>query len=222
MNSDYNRKFNLTLIVIINDVIEMSDLFKRIEKSGLKDMKLNAPVNPLTGQNVPLTISITNQSFTFKNVLDGKDVSISNINYGDTVRGIFQIQIINTMDLESGNKVFEDLKNLIEEIKYPDIFAYEFSINMVVEHTEYPVFDKINKLTTFKKPRWKAIKILEGDEENKDLRHEYIKEISVEKNVSNLKTSVVNAVYRLKKFDPNILKNAFNDVNKILNLLKGE
>ncbi len=124
-------------------------------------------------------------NFVFRGSVNGKDLLLFNKNYGNSIGGVFQVQILNTDDISLCNETFDALKDLARQLGYVNVFAYEVNVNMTVEHREYSTFDKIGRLKTINSPGLKAIKLLNENKKGKDLTEDYISEISVER-IANL------------------------------------
>lgn len=212
-----DQNFNLTLLVIINDRVELSDLFSRAERAGIKSLRLEAPeVRIGGGQGIALTIGGGNPNFMFRGAINGKDLSFHNLNYGNNVRGVFQVQIPSTKDTIIGSETFEALKDLVENLGYTDVFAYEIGINLTVDHINYPSFKNIGKLKTMNSPKLKAIKLIDGDTQGRDLREEYISEISMERLATPPNKSVINVVYRMNNFRSDALRDILDDIDDVI------
>lgn len=215
-----DESFNLTLTIIVNEPIELSDLFYRAKRSGDVNLRFPVPETRLLG-GAGLTVAFGgNSNFTFRGIVAGKDLSLFNMNYGNVTRGVFQVQILNTKDVGIGNEAFDALRRFVNQLAYTDIFAYEIVINLSVNHIDYPPYDKIKTLKTMKSPKLKAIKLLDGDTGTKDLREEYISEISMERIASQPNKSIITTVYRTKEFQTNALRDVLSDIDEVIKLVR--
>lgn len=216
-----DENYNLSLIVIVNEQIELSNLFERAKKVGTYDLKLMPPQNSITLQQFTLSIGGMTPSFVLHNAVSGKDLIVFNMNYGNNIiRGVFQIQLLGTKGLDSGNTTFEALRDFVKQLNYSSVFAYEIGINLTIDHNEYPLFEMIKGLKTMKSPRYKAIKLLDEKNPGKDLREEYISDISLEQLINQPKKSTISAIYRTKEFDSNALQDTVSDIEKVIELVR--
>ena len=216
-----DKNFNLSLLIIVNEPIELSDLFNRSNGINGVSLKLMAPETRLVGgSGITFAIGGGNPNFAFRGAVLGKDLIVFNMVYQNITRGIFQTQVPGTKDILAGNETFNALRDLVKQLGYSDIFAYEIGINLTIEHNEYPLYGKIKGLRTMKSPRLKAIKLLDGDTQGKDLREEYISEISIERITHQSGKSIVSTVYRTKEFEENALHDILSDIDEVVKLIR--
>ncbi len=219
---EYN--FNAVFMIIIDEPIDIFDLFKRSDDTIKNIFKLQAPVVPVIS-NTTFSFTPISNNFIVNKIINNNDLIIFNLNYGHIIRGIFQVKIgINNSNIIDSNKTLEELKEFVSKLNYKNIFAYEISISSVINYNRYPLFkDKfkdVKNLKAFKTPKLRSIKIIDDNSDETDLREQYISEIDIEQNVIDPKKSNLNAVYRIKNFESSILNNILNDIDIIVNLIR--
>ena len=216
-----DEAYNLSLIVIVNEQIELSSLFERARKGGVYDLKLIPPQNSIATQQFTFSFGGAPFNFVFHKAVSGKDLIVFNMNYrNNIVRGVFQIQLSNINGLDSGNTTFKALRDFVKRLDYSNVFAYEIGINLTISHDRYPPFEMVKDLKTMKSPRYKAIKFLDARNSVNDLREEYISDISFEQLINQPTKSAISAVYRRKEFDPNALQNILSDIEEVIKLVR--
>ncbi len=217
---DNDQIFNLTILIIENKEININDLFKNSELVEELNLDIKVPEN-LLGRGAP----ILNLAFGGVNGLNLKlknlenELKIYNLNYGDSKKGIFQVNIPQ-INIKKAKEVYKTLNEIIvDKFSFKDVFAYEINITMTVDFDGYQKYNK--KLKTIKNPKMRSIKIINGNiNENEDLRKQYINEIDVEQNTDNPGKSIVHAVYRKKEFDENAIEYILSDITSIINIEK--
>lgn len=215
-----NEKFSLKLLIILDEPIRLSDLFKRSSRAKIDGFELELPeirVDTASPGTVSIIAGIPN--FRFKKVLKGHDLLTFNLVYPNQKRGGFQVEFPNADDITSSQELYNGLNEVVEKLGYKGIYAYELSINMIISILNSKDFTEVDKFETMKSPKYGALRILDGDNGSKDLREEFISDIKVEKLTQPAKYQV-SCLNRTRDFDNNIIEKLFNDIDKILNFMR--
>ena len=215
-----DEKFNVKLLIILDDPIELSDLFRRASEATIRELELSPPEIRI-GNTTPGSLSITTgvPGYRFQRIINGYDLVIFNLVYSDLKRGGFQVEMPNTKDLELSQEIYSKLNDFIHKLGYTDVFAYEVGINEIVSGINYKDFTGLNNLKTMKAPKYASLRILDGDTGLKDLREEFITDIKIEKLAQPVK-SQISCVSRTKDFDSCIIKKIFDDLDMIIESMR--
>ena len=214
------ENYNLTLLVIVNQSVELSDLFERARNASLEEFRIEPPIIRIDTQVIGgLMISSGIPSLRFPKVVSGNDLLVFNIVHSDAKRGGFQIEVQNTKGTTLSQNLYEGLHNLVQRLGYDDVYAYEIGLRFIVNSRRYPPFKEIGGLQTMESPNFASLRLLDGYKGEKDLREEFISEIKVEA-LSQPMKSQVSTVHRFKSFDPNKLQKIFADLDKVLILVR--
>jgi hypothetical protein len=215
-----NEKYNLKLLIIINDPIELSDLFRRASEATIEELELSPPEIRI-GNATPGSLSITTgvPGYRFQKIINGYDLVIFNLVYSDLKRGGFQVEMSNTYNLELSQEIYSKLNDFIHKLGYTDVFAYEVGINEIINDINYKEFTGLNNLETMKAPKYASLRILDGDTGSNDLREEFITDIKIEKLAQPVK-SQVSCVSRTKDFHSDIIKKILDDLDKIIESMR--
>lgn len=215
-----DEKYNLKLLIIVDDPIELSDLFRRASEANIKELELEPP-DIRIGNAAPGALSITTgvPGYRFQKIINGYDLVIFNLVYNDLKRGGFQVELPNTKNLELSEEIYSRLNDFIHQLGYSDVFAYEVGINLIVNDVNYKEFTGVSNLNTMKSPKYACLRILDGDTGLNDLREEFITDIKIEKLAQPLK-SQVSCVSRTNDFDGDIIKKILDDLDKIIDSMR--
>jgi len=217
---EYEFKHVVNFLVIVNEPIDIFDLFTRSDDEAFKKaFKLQAPISYI---NPNFSFSSQPSFFIINKFIEGYDIAVFNINYGNNIiRGAFRItKNINNSDTNLDEEIFAKLKNLVAKLNYTNVFAYEISISGIINYKNYENFKKAENLQTMPSPKYRSIKIIDGVNGNANLREQYISEIDLEQNVNDPSKSNLTAVYRTPDFYSNSLTKLLEDINKIINIIK--
>lgn len=214
-----DENYNLTLLVISNEAIVLTDFLKRVEK--FTDKKITVPLPEIKISGIPsFALERANFGLVLSNIISNRDLELYNAVYSETRRGIFQIQETGIAGPDVAKELFEELVNFTNEIGYKDVFAYEIGINFVTTHVNYPEFNLENKFKTLSNPRYRGIKLQSANVGKRDLREEYTSEISVEMLIREPWKSQVSTVHRMKDFNSSIIGDIFHDIDSLLSLIR--
>lgn len=214
------ENYSLNLMVIVDEPIELSDLFKRVSEAKIDGFKLEPP--EINVGNIPTSLMITTgtPSFRIQKVINGYDLLIFNVIHSDAKRGGFQIEIPNINGLTIAEELYNKLWEFVQSLNYTKVYAYEISINFIIKQSRYLSLSLLNDLqTTMKSPKFASIRIIDGDLEVRDLREEFISEIRIDA-LSQPMKSKVGSMYRFKNFEKNKLQEIFSNIDKVLSLVK--
>lgn len=215
-----DENYNLTLLVIVNNSVELSDLFERARKSGLENFRIEPPPIRMDAQITGgLMISSGIPGFRFPKVVSGHDLLVFNVIHSDAKRGGFQVEVQNTKGTTISENLYEGLHDLVQRLGYNDVYAYEIGLRFIVNSRRYPSFKEIEGLQTMESPNFASLRLLDGYKGEKDLREEFISEIKVEV-LSQPMRSQVSTVHRFKIYEPNKLQKIFADLDKVLSLVR--
>lgn len=212
-------RYNVTLLVISNEIIELSDFINRVHTNT--DMKINLPVEEVRlSASQGLNWLRPNVGLLLPKFLLGIDLQIFNVAYSETSRGVFQVQAGGVDKIETSKTWFKALVDFSQTLGYKNIFAYEVGINFVIEHKQYPKFELLSNLITLASPTYRSLKLQSGIVDKRDLREEYISEINVDMLINEPWKSVVSTVHRLKDFNINIIDDIFQDIESVTGLVR--
>ncbi len=212
------EKFNLSCSIIVNDQLDVFDIFKRSQKTN-KNLKLTAPTRSLNSTSGGINFGTL--FFAIEGAVESYNLEISNIMYSNnTVRGIFTVNMLNINDGTIGSKIFKDLNNFVLNLGYDKIFAYELNVRLTIHSNGYLEYPIEKKLKTMKSTKLRSIKLIDGNNYDMDLREQYISEIGVEELVTNPKMSSVIAVYRREGYNENAVFDILNDIDTVLELIR--
>ena len=165
--------YNLTLLIMVDTPIELSDLFDRANKAGLSGFRIEPPEIRI-GPQIPggLIISSGTPSFKFSKVVSGHDLLVFNVIHSDAKRGGFQLELQNTKGFSFSQELYKNLNDLIQKLGYLDVYAYEIGIRFIVNSQKYPLFKEVDGLQTMESPHFATLRLLDGYKGEKDLREE--------------------------------------------------
>lgn len=212
--------YNLTILIMVDTPIELSDLFDRAHKAELSGFKIEPPEIRI-GPQIPggLMISTGTPSFRFPKVVSGHDLLVFNVLHSDAKRGGFQLEVQNTKGYSFSQDLYRSLNELIQKLGYLTVYAYEIVIRFIVNTQKYPLFKEIDGLQTMGSPHYASLRLLDGYKGEKDLREEFVSEIKVEE-LSQPSKSQVTTLHRFKNFDDDKLQKIFADLDKVLKLVR--
>ncbi|MHB1662810.1 MAG: hypothetical protein ACYCSG_03120 [Thermoplasmataceae archaeon] len=217
---DMEENYNLTLLVIVNNPVELSDLFDRARKAALDGFRIEPPMIRIDDQITGgLMISSGTPSFRFPKIVSGHDLLVFNVTHSDAKRGGFQIEVQSTNGTTLSQNLYESLHEIVQRLGYSDVHSYEIGLRFIVNSREYPSFKEIEGLQTMDSPKFASLRLLDGYKGEKNLREEFISEIKVELLTQPMK-SQVSTVHRFKSFNPHKLQNIFDDLDKVLSLVR--
>ena len=215
-----DEKFNVKFLIIVDEPIELSTLFERASKANINGLKLEPP-EIRAGTNSSGFFSLTTgvPGFRFPKIINGNDLFISNLNYGDKKRGGFRVEIPNIDSLTTPQVVYEDLYGLVINLGYKNVYAHEIGINFIIDGLKYRKFSEKSEFETMKSPKYASLHIIDGDTETKDLYNQFITELKIEKLPQQYKSNV-SYLHRFRELDNNIFEKIFNDIDKVLNSMR--
>ena len=101
-------RYNVTLLVISNEIIELSDFINRVHTNT--DMKINLPVEEVRlSASQGLNWLRPNVGLLLPKFLLGIDLQIFNVAYSETSRGVFQVQASGVDKIETSKTWFKAL-----------------------------------------------------------------------------------------------------------------
>ncbi|AGO60029.1 hypothetical protein [Ferroplasma acidarmanus] len=217
---DYEFNHAVNFIIIVDEPVDIFNLFTRSDDKAFKEaFTFPAPTNNVN-QNFSFSAQL-NQNFTLKKIIEGIDLAIFNINYGKKIRGAFRISTnVNNSNISSNEQIFSKLKDLVTNLQYTNVFAYEISITGIINYKNYEEFKQVENLQTMSSPKYRSIKIIDGADTSTDLREQYISEIDIEQNVIEPGKSNLLAVYRTPDFHIDSLTRLLADIGKIVNMIR--
>ena len=215
-----DEKFNVKFLIIVDEPIELSNLFERASKLNIPELKLEPP-EIRAGTNSSGFFSITTgvPGFRFQKIINGYDLFISNVIYGDKKRGGFRVEIPNNDNLITPQVTYKKLHELVINLGYSNVYAYEIGINFIVDGLKYKKFSREDEFKTMKSPEYASLHIMDGETEKNTLYDQFITELKVEKLTQPAKSSV-SYLHRSRDFDNDIFEKVFNDINKVLNSMR--
>lgn len=214
-----DENYNLTLLVISNESIELTDFLKRVEKFTDKEITLPLPEIKISG--IPgFALEKANVGIVLPKFVSNRDLELYNAIYSENRRGIFQIRETGLAGVNIAKELLEELVNFTKKIGYKDVFAYEIGINFVTTHVNYPKFNLKNEFKTLSNARYRGLKLQSADVGKRDLREEYTSEISVEMLVREPWKSQVSTVHRVKDINSSIIDDIIHDVDSLLSLIR--
>jgi hypothetical protein len=158
------EKFNVKFLIIVDETIELPNLFSRASKANIPELKLEPP-EIRAGTNSSGFFSITTgvPGFRFQKIINGYDLFISNIIYGEKKRGGFRVEIPNNDNLITSRITYEKLNELVVNLGYTNVYAYEIGINFIVDGLKYKKFSDEGKFKTMKSPEYASLHIMDGE-----------------------------------------------------------
>lgn len=175
-----DEKFNVKFLIIVDEPIELSNLFERASKVNIPELKLEPP-EIRAGTNSSEFFSITTgvPGFRFQKIINGYDLFISNVIYGDKKRGGFRVEIPNNDNLITPQVTYKKLHELVINLGYSNVYAYEIGINFIVDALKYKKFSGEDEFKTMKSPEYASLHIMDGETEKNALYDQFITELNV-------------------------------------------
>ncbi|MCL4346111.1 MAG: hypothetical protein M1375_03955 [Candidatus Thermoplasmatota archaeon] len=215
------ENFNLTMVIILDEPIELSDLFSRSMKNENEKLRLDAPevIMPGTPTN-NLMITQGPIGFSFPKVIVGHNLVVFNVKHSDRKRGAFQVELRNTKGFDVSVELYKAMWQYVKSLNYENVYALEIVITFTAKYSKYPKFEMVENLETMRNPNFAGLRIIDGYTGLKDMREEFISEIRVESLPYIPAKSQVSAVYRFKEYEEDKLQKIFKDIEGMLNLIR--
>lgn len=214
-----NERYSIKFLIILNEPIHLSNLFQRADNAKIDGFELGLPEITI-GNTSSSALSIMSgfPAFRFRKILNGQDLLVFNLVYGNTKRGGFQIKVQSTDNPVSYQELYNDLNKLILKLGYNNIYAYELNIKTITDNLKYKDFNEKVKFETMESPKYAALRIIDGDTGKKDLREEFITDIKIEKLPQPEKSQLI-ITHRSERFDTAILDKLITDIKKVLKIM---
>jgi hypothetical protein len=198
----------------------LSNLFERASKISIPELKLEPP-EIKAGINSSGFFSITTgvPGFRFQKIINGYDLFISNVIYGEKKSGGFRVEIPNNDNLITSRITYEKLHELVVNLRYTSVYAYEIGINFIVDGLKYEKFTGECEFKTMKSPEYASLHIIDGETGKNPIYDQFITELKVEKLTEPAKSSV-SYLHRAMALDNDIFKKIFNDIDMVLNSMR--
>ena len=109
-----DEKFNIKFLIIVDEPVELSNLFDRASKVNIPELKLEPPeIRGGTNSSGFFSITTGIPGFRFQKIINGYDLFISNVIYGEKKRGGFRVEIPNNDNLITSRITYEKLHELV-------------------------------------------------------------------------------------------------------------
>ena len=215
-----DEKFNVKFLIIVDETIELSNLFERASKANIPELKLEPP-EIRAGTNSSGFFSITSgvPGFRFQKIINGYNLFISNVIYAEKKRGGFRVEIPNNDNLITPRITYEKLHELVVNLRYTSVYAYEIGINFIVDGLKYEKFTGECEFKTMKSPEYASLHIIDGETGKNPIYDQFITELKVEKLTQPAKSNV-SYLHRAMDFDNDIFEKVFNDIDMVLNSMR--